>query len=149
MFTIFTMAIAVGFFLPAKRASGTLALLGVLVAALLAFSDPPLLSLTGHHRSAAFRWASVGGWTGLLVLPASLLGTLYKRRAVSRARSCLKEPQPVSLPYDLLLATVTQLTRIEMLVKRCHPLQKGGVQASIQGNQESASPAPMGVNQAY
>ena len=148
MFTIFALSMIVGVSLAAKRRRGTLVVLSVLVVGLLAFFDPFSFGFAGQQRPPAFRWATFGAWTGIFLMTASLVVTFYERRFVSPPKSRPQVPSPVSLPYDLLLATMTHLSRVEKFVKRFPPLQRGGWQRSGPGNQGHAGPTPLSANQA-
>lgn len=148
MFTLLTIAIIIGVFLAAKRRGGTLLVLSVLVAGLLALFDPVSLGFSDQQRPPAFRWAGFGVGTGMFLLTATLLITFYERKAVLRSKSRPKESPPVSLRYDLILATMTHLSRVEKFVKRFQPLQKGE-HRSFQGEQRQSSPDPRSANQAY
>ena len=125
MFTIFTISLIVAVSLTAKQRRRTLVVLSVLAVGLLAFFDPLSFGFTGHQRSPAFGWGSFAVWAGIFLLTASLVIAFYERKFVSRPQSRPKELLPVALPYDLLLATMTHLSRVEKFVKRFHPLQGG------------------------
>ena len=140
MFTIFTISMIIGVSLPAKRYRRTVGVLSVFLVVLLAFFDPLSSGFPSHPRSPAFRWGSCAVWTGVFLLTASLVIAFYERKSASIQKSRPKEPLPVSLPYDLVLATLTHLSRVEKFMKRFHPLQRGDFRGPFPDDQGHESP---------
>ncbi|OFV99515.1 MAG: hypothetical protein A3H28_08725 [Acidobacteria bacterium RIFCSPLOWO2_02_FULL_61_28] len=86
---VYNIVVVVAAFLFGKKKGTLSALLCVLIVVLLAFFNPPLFRAPADTHSSLYLWASLGGWAGLLLVTAGLVGTLYERqqRAFNELRS--------------------------------------------------------------
>ena len=86
---VYNIVVVAATFLFGKRKGTLSALLCVLIVVLLAFFNPQLFRTPSVSPSSLYLWASLGGWAGLLLVTASLVGTLYERqqRALTELRS--------------------------------------------------------------
>ncbi|MBI4464216.1 MAG: HD domain-containing protein [Acidobacteria bacterium] len=77
---IYGMVVVIAAFLFGKRKATLSAFLCMLVVVMLAYSNPTLFRLPEGHSFSFTVWASIAAWGGVLLLTASLVGTLYERQ---------------------------------------------------------------------